>query len=410
MGQLTDIAVQAAVKRSRRTGKLQRISDGNWLTLFITTQGGARWQQRYRYGGKQRTISFGSYPLISIASARELSNAARALLRQGIDPVENRRKEKAELRLNVANTFGAAVEAWYEFNRPRWEKATADKARQYVNKDLLPSLRKRTLASLTPQDLGAAIAKIEARGAYNVAKKTRQWCKAILNYAIARGWTTENPAEHLNAIAARGPATKNYAHLGFDELPELLRALDGYIGSPFTVAAIRLALWTANRPGITRTLKWNEIDLGNALWIIKENREGMKGGYSHVTPLPRQAVAMLHSLHKISGTFPYVFINRGDPMKPMSDTALSKSLAAMGFKGRQTAHGFRHLISTALNELGYQADWVERQLAHGDPDKIRGTYNKAIYLEPRRKMMQHWADYLENIQTNGGPMPFEMSA
>ena len=138
-------------------------------------------RQRYRYGGKQRTISFGPYPLISIANARELSSAARALLRQGIDPVENRRKEKAELRLNVANTFGAAAEAWYEFNRPRWEKATADKARQYVDKDLLPSLRKRALASLTPQDLGAAIAKIEARGAYNVAKKTRRWCKAILN-------------------------------------------------------------------------------------------------------------------------------------------------------------------------------------------------------------------------------------
>ena len=139
--------------------------------------------------------------------------------------------------------------------------------------------------------------------------------------------------EHLNAIAARGPETKNYAHLGFDELPELLRALDGYNGSPFTVAAIRLALWTANRPGITRTLKWNEIDLGNALWIVKENREGMKGGYSHVTPLPRQAVAMLSGLQRISGTFPYVFIpNRGNPLKPMSDTALSKSLAAMGFK------------------------------------------------------------------------------
>ncbi len=279
-----------------------------------------------------------------------------------------------------------------------------------MDKDLLPSLRTRPITSITPQDLGLTIARIEARGAHNVAKKARQWCKAIFKYAIARGWTLENPAEHLNAIAARAPDAKNYAHLEVDELPELLRALDSYTGSPLTVGAIRLSLWSANRPGITRTLRWDEIDLDDALWTIKKGREGMKRGYSHLTPLPHQAVKLLRTLHKLTGTFPYVFISRGNPLQPMSDAAVNKALATMGFKGRQTAHGFRHLVSTALNELGYESDWVERQLAHGDPDKIRGTYNKAQYLDPRRKMMQEWADYLDKVRVGGKVLPLKKSS
>ena len=158
------------------------------------------------------------------------------------------------------------------------------------------------------------------------------------------------------------------------------------------------ALWTANRPGVTRTLRWSELDLDQALWTIGKGREGMKRGYAHLTPLPNQAVAMLREIHKLTGTFEYVFIGRNDPGKPLSDGAVNMLLKRLGYRGRQTTHGFRHLISTALNEQGYEPDWVERQLAHGDPDKIRGTYNKAMYLESRRKMMQDWADYLDNIK------------
>jgi integrase len=385
---------------------MKRLADGeSWLTLLITPTGVGRWQQGYRYGGKPRSISFGSYPVVSIAEARQRAEAASALLRDGIDPIEQRRSNKLALRIAVQNTFGAAAEAWYGFNSPRWSKSTAEKARQYLDKDLLPSLRSRPITNLTTEDVRIVIERIESRGALNVAKKARQWCNAIFRYAIARGWTKVNPAEFLGDVAAPVPETENYAHLGMDELPELLRALNQYTGSPLTRGAIRLALWTANRPGVTRTLKWNELDLDDALWTIAKGRPGMKRGYSHLTPLPHQAVAMLRDLHRITGTFEHVFIGRGDPLKPMSDAAVNKALATMGFKGRQTAHGFRHLVSTSLNELGYQPDWVERQLAHGDPDKIRGTYNKAQYLEPRRKMMQAWADYLEKIESGGAVIP-----
>jgi len=397
LGELTEKAVQAALKRARASHQMQRLADGGWLTLLVTRDGVGRWQQGYRYGGKQRSVSHGTYPLVSIAEARKRADAARALLRDGIDPVEHRRAQKAALRANVANTFGAAAEAWFKFNEPRWAKATAEKARQYLDKDVLPTLRTRPLTSLAPRDLGDVMDKISARGAHNAAKKARQWCKAIFRYAIAKGWITQSPAEHLNDVAVPAPAATNYAHLGVDELPELLRALDRYSGSPITRGAIWLALWTANRPGITRTLRWVELDLDDALWTVEKGRAGMKRGYAHLTPLPRQAIAMLRDLRRLTGTFEFVFIGRGDPHKPMSDAAVNKALAIMGFKGRQTTHGFRHLISTALNELGYEADWVERQLAHGDPDKIRGTYNKAMYLEPRRKMMQAWADHLEQL-------------
>jgi integrase len=401
LGELTEKTIQAALKRALASGRMERLADGGWLTVLVTRDGIGRWQQGYRYGGKQRSVSHGTYPLVSIAEARRRADAARALLRDGTDPVEHRRAQKAAQRVNVENTFGAATEAWYAFNVPRWSKATAEKARQYLDKDLLPSLRTRPIANLTTEDIRAAVAKIESRGAFNVAKKARQWCNAIFRYAIARGWIKENPAELLGDVAAKPPEAQNYAHLGVDELPELLRALDKYSGAALTKGAIRLALWTANRPGVTRTLRWSEIDLDDALWSIARGRQGMKRGYSHLTPLPRQAVAMLRELHKLTGTFEHVFIGRGDPMQPMSDAAVNKALATMGFKGRQTAHGFRHLVSTALNELGYEADWVERQLAHGDPDKIRGTYNKAQYLEPRRKMMQAWADYLDKIKRGG---------
>jgi integrase len=396
---LTDKAIKAARSRSERTGKQVRLSDGGWLTLLCRPDGAAYWQQRYRFGGKARQASFGAYPKVSLADARDRAKEARDLLAKGIDPVEHRRVEKAAQRQFVDNTFGAAAEAWFKYNTPRWATATAEKARQYLDKDLLPPLGKRPLANITAPDLGEVIARIELRGAMNVAKKARQWCNAIFKYSIARGWITSNPAKHLAAVAAYNPPASNYPHLEEGALPDLLRALDAFTGSPLTLGAIRLALWTANRPGVTRTLRWSELDLDAGLWTIEKGREGMKRGYSHMTPLPCQAVAMLRELHQLTGTFDYVFAGRNDPRRPLSGNTVNKALAAMGFKGQQTAHGFRHLVSTALNERGYDPDHVERQLAHGDPDAIRGTYNKAQYLEPRRQMMQEWADLLDAIRS-----------
>ena len=243
------------------------------------------------------------------------------------------------------------------------------------------------------------MSEIEGRGAYSVAQKCRQWLNKIFRFARASGWTDTNPAEDLLAIALPAPASQNYAHLSLGELPDFLRALEGYEGSTLVKYCAKLALWTANRPGVTRSVKWSELDLEAGIWTIPKGREGMKRGYFHVVPLPTQSVEMLESLKPISGHFEYVFIGRNDPKKPLSDGAVAGMLKTIGYHKKQTLHGFRHLISTALNDKGYEADWVEKQLAHGDPNKIRGTYNKATYLDQRREMMQEWADYLDSICT-----------
>jgi len=391
---LTELEVRNAKPRQEKYA----LSAGHGLTLLVMPDGAKYWRLRYRFGGKPKMIAIGKpYPETTLKAATAKVAALRALVAEGVDPADERRIERLAQRKYVANTFGEAAEAWHRFRSDAWDKKTAEQVRGYLDKDVLPKLRSRPLDAITASELGAVIAGIERRGAFDVAKKARQWLKAIYSYARAIGWTGNDPAKDLAAIAQRGPGTKSYAHLDPDELPDLLRALDAYQGSRLVKCCAKLSLWTANRPGVTRTLRWDEVDLELATWTIQRGREGMKRGYYHLTPLPTQAVAMLKELRKITGKFDYVFVGRNDPTKPLSDGAVNVMLKQIGYRGRQTAHGFRHLISTALNDKGYAADWIERQLAHGDPDKIRGTYNKAQYLESRRKMMQEWADLLDGM-------------
>lgn len=388
----------AAARNAKPKERSYKVRVARGLYLLVNPDGSKYWRFRYRYLGTPKSISLGVYPYVGVADAQGKAHDARVLLAKGVNPSEAKRQAKLALRLAVSRTFGQAAQQWYEHNLARWQPATAEKVRQYLDKDMLPALGRRPLANITPMELGAVVERIEARKAMNVARKTRQWLQAIFAYAIAKGLTTTNPAEHLGAIAQPAPPPRNRAHISASELPAFLQALDRYQGSLLTRTCTWLLLWTANRPGVTRSLRWDEVDLDSALWTIAKGREGMKLGYAHVTPLPQQAVAALRALQPITGRYPFVFIGRNDPGTPMSDGAIATMLKTMGYGGRQTSHGFRHLVSTALNEMGYEADWIERQLAHGDPDEIRGTYNKAIYLEPRRKMMQAWADHLDSLR------------
>lgn len=376
--------------------------------MLVMPDGSKYWRLRYRFGDRQRMIAVGRpYPITTLKQALAAAAEHRAKIDQGQDPADLRRLKKLIERERVANTFGEAADAWHSFRAKAWDAKTAEQVRIYLDKDLLPKLRNRPMEVITPAELGALVARIEERGAFDVAKKTRQWLKAIFSYARANGWTATDPARDLAAIALRGPGVKNYAHLSVDELPDFLNALDAYDGSLLVKACAKLALWTANRPGVTRTIRWSELDLDAGIWTIERGREGMKRGYYHLTPLPTQAVAMLRDLQAISGDFEYVFMGRNDPRKPISDGAVNVMIKRIGYRHKQTMHGFRHLISTALNDKGYEGDWIERQLAHGDPDKIRGTYNKAAYLEPRRKMMQEWADYLDLIRRTADVIPIK---
>lgn len=392
---LTDLQI-----RNAQPGpKPYKVAAGRGLTLVVMPDGARYWRFRYRFAGKEKWLSVGKpYPETTLKEADLEAGKLRLLLASGTDPAEERLNARVALRESVANTFGVAAEAWFEFRSKVWSSRTSEQVREYIDKDLLPALSRRPIANITTRELAALSSDIESRGALDVAKKIRQWLASIYAYARANGWTTNDPVRDLRAVVLPPRSAMHYAHLAIEELPEFLRKLESVSASPIVKACARMALWTANRPGVTRTLKWNELDLDEALWIIEKGREGMKRGYSHVTPLPHQAVTLLREIHKLTGTFEHVFPGRNNPREPISDGAVNGLLKRLGYRGKQTTHGFRHLISTALNERGYEADWVERQLAHGDPDKIRGVYNKAIYLEPRRKMMQDWADMLDAMR------------
>jgi integrase len=407
MAQLTDLAIRNAKPRERK----YKLSGGRGLMVIVMPDGAKYWRLRYYIAGREREISLGKpYPSLTLKAAEAEAQRMRDLVAEGIDPAEQRLQVKIDQRARAQTTFQGTAEAWFEFRSKAWAKATQKQVREYLDKDLLPALGKRPLTAITTRELAAFTRNIEARGAPDVAKKARQWLASIFSYARANGWVENDPVRDLRALVLPSRESNNFAHLSLDELPELLRKLDAFDASPLVKGAAWLSLWTANRPGVTRTLRWDELDLDDALWTIAKGRPGMKRGYAHLTPLPHQAVAMLRELHPISGHFDYVFIGRNDPMKPISDGAVNMLLKRLGYRGKQTAHGFRHLISTALNEFGYDSDHVERQLAHGDPDKIRGTYNKANYLAQRRKMMQDWADYLDRLRTGAKVLAFKRSA
>lgn len=252
---LTELQVKNAKAREAK----YTLAGGRGLTLLVMPDGSKYWRLRYRFGGKRRMIGVGKpYPDTTLKQVQAKAAEFRALIDSGIDPADKRRTEKLVERQRVANTFGEAAEAWHGFRSKAWDAKTAEQARNYLDKDVLPKLRSRPLDSITPPELGALVAGIEERGAFDVAKKTRQWLKAIYSYARVNGWTAADPARDLATVAQRGPGVKNYAHLTLDELPDFLRALDAYDGSVLVKACARLALWTANRPGITRTRAgWN---------------------------------------------------------------------------------------------------------------------------------------------------------
>ncbi|HUE93168.1 tyrosine-type recombinase/integrase [Pseudomonas sp.] len=388
----------SAIKTAKPKDKLYRLADSNGLCLEVAPTGSKLWRYRYRFNGKAKMLSLGGYPAVTLAMARRKRDDARILLDDGIDPGAERQAAKQAQALDSL-TFEALAREWHAYRSPRWAKATADKAAAYLESDLLPALGHRPAKAITRPELVALIRKIESRGAHNVAKKTRQWLSQIFRFGLAQGIVEANPATDLDVVAAHAPATRHHPHVTFAELPELLSKIKAAKINALTRHAIRLLVLTAVRPGELRAAPWAEFDLDAATWTIPKER--MKARRDHQVPLSRQAMAILRSLQELTGRYALVFAGRNSTNRPMSENTINKALADAGYKGKQTGHGFRHLLSTELNGRGYNRDWIERQLAHGDADEIRDTYNHATYLEQRREMMQAWADSVD-AQCTGG--------
>jgi integrase len=387
---LTDSAARTAKPRE----KLYRLSDTLGLSLEITPTSSKLWRFRYRFAGKPKMISLGAYPAVTLARARELRDVARSQVAAGVDPSKHKQAEK-RAREAEAYTFEKLANEWYAYSAPRWADATAYKARLYLDNDIIPGIGKRPVAEITRPDLVELVRKVEARGTLNAAGKIRQWLNQIFRFGLAKGVATTNPATDLDVVAAHAPQVKHHPHVPLSELPELLERLAGARCDQPTKIAIHLLVLTGVRPGELRQAPWNEFDLDAATWTIPAAR--MKARRPHIVPLPTQAVDLLRDLQKITGRYDLAFAGKANPGRPLSENTINKALRIIGYEGRQTGHGFRHLISTELNSRGYNRDWIERQLAHGDKDEIRDTYNHAHYLEQRRGMMQAWANEIDAL-------------
>lgn len=394
---LTDFGI----KQLKPKDKPYRIADSKGLALLIHPNGSKYWQLRYRIAGTAKLLSLGVYPEVSLARARARRDEARQQLLDGLDPAIVKKQRKHAVGAETQNPFAVVAEAWYAFNLPKWAPATAEKCRNYLDKDILPALGERPIAEIGPAETAALIEQIEKRAAHNVAKKVRQWLRRIFSYAMAKGLATTNPASELKEIAAQAPPAEHYPYLLESELPAFLRTLLAYNGSPITKTAARLVILTANRPGVIRFAEWSEFDLDDGLWEIPAHK--MKMRRPHLVPLPHQAVAMLRELHTRTGRLQFLFPGQGGYGRrsglTISEGTINQCFARIGYKGRMTGHGSRHTASTLLHEHEWESRFIDAQLSHKDRDapKIRSEYNHAIYLPQRRKMMQWYADYLDQL-------------
>ncbi len=387
---LTDTAIRSAKPREA----LYKLSDGRGLQLHVTPQASKLWRWAYRFDGKQKLMALGVYPEVSLAQAREETDQARKLLATGTDPMAQRKAHKIARRHAVENSFAAVAKLWYD----GWKAARSDSHTVYVwrrlEADVFPALGPRPIAEIEAPELVAMMKKIEKRGALDIAKRALQTCSQVFRYAIAHGLAARNPAADIrpsDVLASR--KKENYARLDTKELPELLRKIEVYQGSPITRTAMKLMAMTFVRTSELIGARWEEFDLEGARWDIPAERMKMKT--PHIVPLSKQAVTLLRSLHTLTGHSALLFPGERDHEKPMSNNTILGALERMGYKGRMTGHGFRGIASTLLHEQGWPHEHIELQLAHQERNQVSASYNHATYLQPRTKMMQAWSNYLD---------------
>lgn len=368
--------------------------DGAGLYLELTAAGGRYWRLKYRHGGKEKRLALGVYPTVSLKAARDAATEARKLLASGDDPGAARKAAKAQTARENATTLEAVARDWLAHQSGRWAPVTADRVRASLEGHIFPALGARSLVSIRPGEVMAAIKTVEASGAADQASRVLQRVKAIYRWAVTHERIESNPMLDLVPSEILKPRqVVHRAALSDRELPEFLRKLDEYEGDPNTVHALRLLMLTATRPGEVRGARWEEFDRQAALWIIPAER--MKMRTEHRVPLSRQALEVLRNMGALSGGRGLVFPSPFYPGKSLSENTFNSAMARMGYKGSATAHGFRALFSTVANECGWNPDVIERQLAHAERNSVRAAYHRSTYMQDRERLMQWWADYLD---------------
>lgn len=395
-----------AVRQAKPADKDFSLTDASGLSLFVATNGTKSWHFRFSWHGKQPRYSLGTYPEITLKEARELRDQARALVAKGVDPRIERRQSKAKAADRQENTFEAVANRWHAFKLPRWSKSirgAAVQSRFYLEKDLMPELGKYPLDQINRADVLRAMRRVERRGALNSARKCRSWLNEIFRYGMAEDLIDINPASDLDIVAVPEPPVQHNPYLKQHELKVFLRTLRDDSCASYVRSAIRLLLLTGVRTIELRSATIDQFDFDNALWtippgIVKQLQKRVRTQSGEIppylVPLSRQAVEEAKRVHKLTGSYRVLIAGRNDPRKSISNGTVNSAISRMGYKSRLTGHGMRATISTALNEMGYDERWIDAQLSH-----IGDSYNHAEFVEQRRGMMQHWADYLDSLES-----------
>ncbi|HEV2709885.1 MAG TPA: integrase arm-type DNA-binding domain-containing protein [Edaphobacter sp.] len=383
--------------KNAKVGVKARFPDGGGLYLLLTPAGGKLWRWKYRYSGQEKLMSFGKYPEVTLADARDKHGKARKLLASGIDPMAQKKADILTIKAAAENSFETIAQRWHEHWSVGRNLRHAEAVLRRMKVDIFPAIGGLPITEIDAPVLVAIVKEIEQRGASDIAKRALETMGQVFRHAIAHGYAKRNPAADIKPRdILKSVPKQNFARIDAKELPNLLRSIEVYQGTHVTRLAMKLMAYTFVRTSELIGAKWEEFDFETKRWNIPAERMKMKS--PHIVPLASQAIEVLETLRHLTGEGALLFPGERNAKTPMSNNTILLALARMGYKHRMTGHGFRGLASTVLHETGYLHDHIELQLAHAPRNAVSAAYNHALYLGPRAEMMQGWANYLEKAQ------------
>ncbi|HDR8985760.1 TPA: integrase arm-type DNA-binding domain-containing protein [Burkholderia vietnamiensis] len=397
---LTDIQVRNA----KASATPYKLTDGNGMFLLVQPNGAKYWRLSYRFLGKQKTLALGVYPAVTLATARKKRDEAREQIAAGIDPGEAKKDAKRAAEIAAANSFEAVAREWFDSQRPGWSDGYAEKVLNSLEVDVFPKIGPRPIAEIDSPQMLSIVREVEARGVRETAKRILQRSRAVFQYGIMTGRCSRNPAADIDAqtVLKKGPGVQHMARVKATEIPQLMRDIDAYQGDLVTRLALRLMALTFVRTTEMIRAEWSEFDEAAAEWRVPPERMKMRD--PHIVPLSRQALDVLAQLRALNGQHRFVFYSV-QGRSHISNNTMLYALYRMGYKSRMTGHGFRGLAATALRELGFGRDVVERQMAHAERNQVTAAYVHAEYLPERRRMMQVWGDHLDRLKAGAEIIP-----
>lgn len=393
----------AQVLQAKPTEKTQKLFDGGGMFLEITPSGGKRWRLKFRFGGKENLLSLGVFPKTSLKDARQKAVEVHKLLSEGTDPSQARKAEKISSKVSNATTFEHLALEWHAAKKTGWSTSHTETTLERMKRDLFPWLGPRPLTELKPPEILLVLKKVENRGSIETAHRCKGIVSQVFDYCIATGRAAVNPAQALGAALKSKVSGNHPAIVEPGRFGQMLRDIDGYAGSPITRAALQIHALTFQRPNEVSGMTWGELDLDGAMWVIPGQRmkrtvKAKASGSPHHVPLSRQAVEVLRELKPLTGSGEVVFPSERGGGRSISENTARMALRSMGYIDH-TPHGFRATARTlARQELRFDREVIERQLAHASDEKLGAAYDRAEFMDDRIRLMQVWADYLDVLR------------